>query len=423
MTRHRAAQVAKVGLTYATITAGTLVAIDLICVAFGLFPPRHRFGDANLGWRSAAATGKMSTGRCVEFSTGDTIAFARNEDGVRTWLRRDQILNDSTRVKIGVTGDSQTDLCSPNAILHSGVLEAALNADGVPAAVLTYGAGRYSPLQAYLAFREVLSPYHPQVLVLNVYMGNDLYDILRTDDRPHFEAVGDGYRIAPPTWYALEDPDHPRRSRVLYASRQLSEALGLRGAFFRVAELRRLGAQQGAGLVTVFQYIRDLWKAREPSVGYPDAFAAQMLNQQLFFTRFPGGEPESLSRIEALMTLVREENPGVILVMSPLPSYELVGQQPVDSALLRVLSRLPISYAEGRAQERRLYERLREAAVARGWLFVDNLAALEGYTGNERLYNDFDYHLLPAASAIIGRAQAAALIDTLRLLTVGRSVQ
>ena len=85
----------------------------------------------------------------------------------------------------------------------------------------------------------------------------------------------------------------------------------------------------------------------------------------------------------------------------------------MDEALLRTLRRLPVSYEEGVHQERGLYESLRAAASEQGWLFVDNLAALQAYHGSERLYNGFDYHLLPVASALIGRAQAAALRDHL----------
>jgi hypothetical protein len=313
-----------------------------------------------------------------------------------------------------VTGDSQTDLCAPNDEIHSGVLQADLRAQKVPAVLLTYGSGRYSPLQDYLAFRTVLRPYRPKVLILNFYTGNDFYDILRADDRPHFVKVDSGYRIAKPVWYSLDDPTVQRRSRVLFAARALADKAGVRQLYFRLSELRRLGAEQGEGMSSVLAYMYDLWKAREPSVGYSDAFTAQILNQQLFFYHFPGSQEESLARVEALMKLIRSENPGLLLMMSPLPSYELAGEQPVDEALVRTLKRLPISYEEGVQQEGALYERLRGLATAQGWIFVDNLAALRAYHGPNRLYNNFDYHLLPTASALVGHAQAAALLRSLR---------
>jgi hypothetical protein len=353
----------------------------------------------------------MALGKCIEYSNGQIVLYQRNEDGVRTLLSRRSIDLDTADVRIGVTGDSQTDLCAPNDEIHSGILQADLRAHGVPAVLLTYGSGRYSPLQDYLAFRTILRPYHPKVLVLNFYTGNDFYDILRADDRPHFVKADSGYRIAGPVWYSLDDPAVQPRSRVLFAARTLADKAGVRQLYFRLSELRRLGAEQGEGMSAVFGYMYDLWKAREPTVGYSDAFTAQILNQQLFFYHFPGGEDESLARVEALMKLVRSENPGLVLVMSPLPSYELTGEQPVDPSLVRTLKRLPISYEEGVQQEGALYERLRGLAAEQGWIFVDNLAALRAYHGTSRLYNDFDYHLLPAASALVGHAQAAALLD------------
>jgi len=401
-------------LVYTAIIAVTLLLIDGICIAFGLFPPVMNYGDADLGWRPANATGHMAIGKCVEFSTGQTIIYQRNEDGVRTSLSRAAILADTNRLRIGVSGDSQTDLCAPNDQIPGGVLEATLNAHGHPSTVLTYGAGKYSPLQAYLAYRKVLVPYRPDVFILQVYTGNDLYDILRSDDRPHFEATSSGYRIADPVWYSLDNPKVHRKSRVLYVLRTLGDRVGTRENLLRVAELRRLGKQYGAGMLGVVGYMRDLLKARDPSIGYPDAFSAQMLNQQLFFQHFPSAREESIRRMRELMLLIRRENPGLTLVMSPIPSYELVGAQH-DSVLLRTLKRLPITYDEGRQQEGGFYDRLHELANEEHWIFVDDLAALRSYQGSGPLYNSFDYHLLPNASALVGQAQAQALLQAMPL--------
>jgi hypothetical protein len=416
MTASGSKRIMLAALTYATIIAITLLVVDGVCMAFGLFPPRLDYGDPDLGWRPAAATGHMALGRCLDVSTGKTVDYQRNEDGVRTSRGRDELRADTASIKIGIIGDSQTDLCSTNAELPSGILESELRSEGIPVVALTYGAGKYSPLQDYLAFRKILKPYGPKVLLMNLYTGNDFYDILRIDDRPHFIPADSGYRIAAPVWYSLDDPTVHFRSRVLFAARSLAQKVGIRRLYLRATELRRVAVQQGAGLSTVLAYVRDLWKAREPTVGYPDAFTSQMLNQQLFFYHFAPSREESLRRIRALMALIRTENPGLLLVMSPLPSYELVARQPLDSALLRTLGRVPVTYEYGRRQEGELYEDLRALAAEQGWLFVDNLAALQGYRGSERLYNGFDYHLLPSASALVGRAQAAALADTLRQL-------
>jgi hypothetical protein len=192
------------------------------------------------------------------------------------------------------------------------------------------------------------------------------------------------------------------------------DKIGIRKAWLRFTDLRQLAASQGKGTATVIQYMRDLLKAREPSLGYPDAFSAQFLNQQLFFHHFPAAREESLRRMREVMRMARAENPGLILVMSPIPSYQLLDHEPLDSALMRTLARLPITLQEGIAQERGLYEQLRVLSGEEGWLFVDNLAALASHQGTERLYNNFDYHVLPPASELIGRGEAQVLEPMLR---------
>jgi len=396
---------------YGGIVLVTLLAIDIACIVLGVFPPTYEYGEPDVGWVASPPTGAMHEDRCNDYSADTIYTFTRNEDGVRTPRRAADLLADTQSYLIAVTGDSQTELCAPNAQTHAGVLESALNARGLRAVVLPYGAGRYSPVQDYMVFKKALLKYHPRAFVLNLYTGNDFNDILRVDDRPHFVRSDSGYVIAPPVWYRYDDPRVRRRSRVLFALHEVAKGTGVEGFAQRLEVLRAVAAEQGKGLPTVLAYMNDLRKSAEPSVGYSGALSAQMLNQQLFFYRFPGSRAESIRRVRALLELIRRENPGRVLMLSPLPSYQLVQEQPVDEALLRTLARLPITYEGGLREERALYDTLQVLARETGWLFVDNLRALQAYAGPDRLYNNFDYHLLPAASAIIGRAQADALLQ------------
>ncbi|PYQ09463.1 MAG: hypothetical protein DMH00_12995 [Acidobacteria bacterium] len=405
--------------TYVGITVATLVAADLLCNLFGLFAPTYEYGDPDVGWISYPATGKLHEVRCTENWAGKTFPYPVNEDGIRTGLHARQILTDGESLRIAVTGDSQTDLCAPNSLTHPGVLESTLRSRGVKTVVLPYAAGKYSPLQEYLGFKKFLKRYAPNALLMNLYTGNDFLDLLRVDDRPHFVPADGGYRIAPPLWYLYDDPQVKRRSRVLFALRSLAKKTGLHGQFLRVRLLMEVAAEYGESFSTVVTYMNDLRKSSEPSVGYSAAFTAQMLNQQIFFLRFPGSREESIRRVEALMEMIRQENPGTLLIMSPLPSYELAQQRPVDPPLLRTLDRLPVTYDAGVREEQELYETLRRLAVVHGWLFVDNLAPLREYRGPERLYNGFDYHLRPAASTIIGTSEAEAVLGYLRSHSAG----
>jgi hypothetical protein len=398
-------------LVYALVTALTLFVVDRVLIAMNLFPPRYDYGHPTVGWVSARATGRMVKDRCGNIATDRFVVFTRNEDGMRTTHSGQELRQNPSVFKVAVSGDSHTELCEPSEKIHFGVMERELNSLAFPSAVFAFGAGKYSPLQAYLAVREPIQQYSADAFVLNFYTGNDFLDMLRVDDRPYLEPDGNGYRIAQPVWYQLHSPHKKRNSRVLYLTESAYEKSGLRRILLRVDYLGDVASSQNAGLLAVGRYMNDLRKGGSKKVEYPDAFTAQMLNQQLFFHHFSGSREESLRRVKALLELIRQQNPNRLLVMSPIPSYQLVNRMPVDSALLEVIGRLPITYESGVAEEFELYQALKSMALERGWLFVDNLPLLREHQGTERFYNRTDYHIEPVVSEIIGTAQARAIVN------------
>jgi hypothetical protein len=403
----RLKRLGRTAATYVAITLGTLVLFDVVLIASGLFPPETDPGDPEVGWLAARPTGEVRTDSCFNLTTGEAVTYVRNEDGFRTSWAAAELRARDDLLKIAVGGDSHTDLCERNADIHFGVMERELNRAGLESAAFSLAAGKYSPLQAYLAVRPALREYPSDAFTLNFYTGNDFLDMLRIDDRPHLVAREEGeYDIAPPIWYQLDPPGRQPRSRVLFTLRSLADRIGLRQTWVRVHYLRDTASEQGEGLFAVIRYMNHLRRGMAPELSYPAAFVAQILNQQIFFETFPGSRDESIERVRALLRMIRAENPGVILVMSPIPSYQLVGGEPVDPAFLRVLERVPVSYDGGRREEAELYEALRVISADEGWLFVDNLTALQAYEGDRRLYNEADYHIEPVASEIIGALQA-----------------
>jgi hypothetical protein len=384
-----------------------LVLVDVVCISLGLFPPTLEYGDPDVGWLPLA-TGQIAVDSCVD-AHGRWIYYHRNEIGARTDRSMAELTRDPRPFMVAAVGDSQSDICAANELNHPGVLERGLKARGVDSVVLPFGVGRYSPLQAYLLYETRVKQYQPDALLVNFYTGNDFNDILRIDDRPFFVRRGQGYEIHKPIWYRYDDPDSANRSRVLFLFRSILTKTGLRQLYQRVSFLRGMAAEEGKGFGTVFAYMSDLRRSIEPSVGYQAAFTAQVLNQQLFFHHFPKSKAESVRRTRALMEMIRKRNPGVLLIMSPLPSYQLARGTAVDDSYRRVLGRLPLTLEEGVKEEEELYYTLRDLSGELGWLFIDNLSPLRRYDGPERLYNDFDYHLTPTASAIVGNVEADGL--------------
>ncbi len=413
-TKGKAKRVAIGLLVYALVTALTLFVVDRALIALDLFPPTYNPGHPDVGWVSAYATGKMVEERCPNLATRQMAVYTRNEDGMRTTHSAHELRRNSGVFKVAVSGDSHTELCVTSDKIHFGVMERELNSRALQSAVFAYGAGKYSPLQAYLAVREPIQQYSADAFVLNLYTGNDFYDMLRVDDRPSLEPEGNGYRIADPVWYQLDSPDEKRESRLLFLMESAFQKTGLRRVLLRVHYLGDVAASQNAGVREVAGYMNDLRKASSDKVEYPHAFSAQMLNQQLFFHRFPGAREESLRRVKALLELVRQQNPNRLLVMSPVPSYQLVNRTPVDPAFLEVIGELPITYESGVAEEFELYQTLKRMALESGWIFVDNLPRLREYQGDELLYNRADYHIEPVASEIIGTSQAREIVNRVR---------
>lgn len=408
-------------MVYALVTALTLFVVDRVLIAMDLFPPTYNYGHPSVGWVSARATGRMVEDRCRKPGTNQTAVYTRNEDGMRTTHSAQKLRQNSGVFKVAVSGDSHTELCEPSDKVHFGVMERELNSLALQSAVFAYGAGKYSPLQAYLAVREPIQQYSADAFVLNFYTGNDFLDMLRVDDRPSLEPDGNGYRIAEPVWYQLDSPHKKRNSRVLFLMESAYQNTGLRRMLLRVDYLGDVASSQNAGVVAVAAYMNDLRKAASKKVEYPDAFTAQMLNQQLFFHHFRGSREESLRRVKALLELVRQQNPNRLLVMSPIPSYQLVNRTPVDPAFLEVIGALPITYESGVAEEFELYQALKGMALDGGWVFVDNLPLLREYRGTELFYNRTDYHIEPVVSEIIGKAQARAIADACRARAVGET--
>ncbi|MEX0618814.1 MAG: hypothetical protein WDZ76_01310 [Pseudohongiellaceae bacterium] len=405
---------ARRALPYLLIIVVTLVLLDLVLIASGLYPPTYSYGHPDLGWVSARSASRMASYQCMEKSLQQSHTVQLNEDGHRSSRSIIGLRGPGKVFEIAVSGDSHTDLCADNSETHFGFMESELNERGVSAVTFAYGAGRYSPLQAYLAIEEGIRANQADAFVLNLYVGNDFFDMMRVDDRPYLTPGEDGYKITEPVWYSYDSPDSVKHSRVLYVLNQAAKGVGIKSLTVRLRFLYDTAREQGMGVGAVAGYMNAIRRSMSSDLGYPAAFSAQILNQQLFFEYFPGSRDESLRRVAALMSAIRERHPDLMLIMSPIPSYQAAYTQPVDPAFLSVLDQLSLNHEEGMRKEEVLHERLRAEARGAGWLFVDNMAALQAYDGHARLYNDFDYHITPAAGEVIGRGQAAVIAAAIR---------
>ncbi len=398
-----------------------VVLVDFLCVWTGVFPPEYDYGDPDLGAIEPAGTGVVRSYHSVHwrFQQSDTGLIKINERGFRTTRSIAEIKASPAPIPIAVTGDSHTDLPYDNGYDHPAILEKELRALGVQGAeVLSAGRGGYSPLQGYLYARRFAGDLSPKVFVLNLYTGNDFFDLVRIDDRPYFERGDNGtYSVHPPVWYRLKDPATAgawyRKSRSLFLAGKILDGLGLSKILARMEYLLKLGAAQGRGLSHALSYIRELKASTEDRLAYPPAYPSQILNQYLFFTYFPPTNDESVHRLEYLLQMIKRENPGLLLVLSPIPSASLAGSLDADTLFRSKLEELNIDPGSLKMQEAALYDSSRALANREGWVFIDNLAQLRQAVPVSAMYMAEDLHISPAGSRIIGVHEATVLAGLL----------
>ncbi len=332
---------------------------------------------------------------------GGEVALRRNAQG----LRRDQdvaLAKAPGTPRIVVVGDSHTDGMTGNADTYPGQLEAALRQRGGPVEVLNAGVGRYSPWQSYLLLEEELVRFAPDAVVVALYVGNDLLDLLRPDDRPHLVLEGDRVVARGPEFIVFRDGPLQlwRKRSLLYRFYREQAEFTLERALLTVDLVRSLGGDWG----DVWAFLRGLQRCDR-------ALVSQSLAQVAYFVRFPAAE----ARAFQLMRHVVERHRALAASRGYALRFLLIPSRvQVEGAFQ--LERLTRGYAlfglgpEHLADDDRLHGRLQALLQELGQRVVDPLAALRADAAPDRpLYWNLDDHVNLRGCAAIARALADEL--------------
>jgi hypothetical protein len=374
------------------VNAAIVGAVDWTLVKLDLLSPPLAYGLSDLGF------GYPGVRRSTDYGVS-------------------QVNNVPNRLPVAMIGDSHSELWFDNPLdSHEFVLESALRAEGLPIDMISAGRGKYSPLQEYLLFkRHLRDAYKPRVVLMNFYSGNDFYDMLRPDDRPHFERdENNAIVMRDPVWISYVNPETRswiERSRLLWSVDEIASRLGFPRITTRLRMLSASGRRDRPRSDTL-RYLAALRKSQDPRVGYPAAFAAQILNQAIFFQHFPESTNESIAYMRTLLRRARAENPDVLLVLSAIPSAALMHAVPHDlgQPWRDTLERTGLSAAWVAALEGSLVDQLKSSSTEEGWLFIDVRDCLQRGSAGEPLYSSFDLHINAEASRLIGQCQAETLL-------------
>jgi hypothetical protein len=419
-------RIIKNAVIYIAIFFVVLLLFDLALIRMNLFPtPQLPIGNKDVGhalYFHPIGTENLPVDKSYipRFKGKKEGIILLNEYDFRSTRSIKKILEEPLSNFILVLGDSHTDLPYANDFTHPFILERALLGEGMnDAEVFNAGQAKFSPLQSHMLYKYYLKQFNPKAIILNLYSGNDFYDLIRVDDRPYFVADGaDNYKINPPEWVRYRAPDSQGtwvdQSRILYVFLNLPGMQAFTRNWTRIKYLLSTSEQQEQGILSSLRYIWDIKNSVEPSLWYPGAYSAQILNQQLFFKHFPTSKEESIRRLSYLMKMMKEENPEMLLILSPIPSAALAGALKDNPVFQNRIEIIGLKYDEIFHIEKYLYEKSRNIAEDAGWAFVDILQAFQSYPKPQDLYMGEDLHISPEASRLIGEAEAGAILPILR---------
>jgi hypothetical protein len=173
----------------AGIGFGLLVAVVItevmarVLVAQGTLPnrmPADLFAAHAIGWTLEPGL------HAAIFSTNGLVEVEINKAGFRD--RDYPYAKTEGRTRVLVLGDSFTlALETPQAETFHTLLEARTGAE-----VIAMAASGYETQQEYLAYQYIGRDYEPDVVLLVMYVGNDLVGNTRRLDLPHYALNGDG---------------------------------------------------------------------------------------------------------------------------------------------------------------------------------------------------------------------------------------
>jgi lysophospholipase L1-like esterase len=321
--------------------------------------------------------------------------------------------------RVVIVGDSQTQGLSTNQESYPQVLESLLNSDSPQRyEVINAGSFKYSPYQYYVGALHYVVPLKPDHLIVAIYLGNDLQDLMRHDDRPYLTLEQDGRVVHhDPAFVRYQDP------KTVDAWYNQSKLLGLAEAAIgptllweakRAAIMYQNLPGEDGSLGNVAQYALELWRTSRISHG----FGTQELNQYLWFQHFPQTLRSSLLINRRILELFRDlsREHGFRLTVLLIPTKTQV--EPEDlSDMFPSLGNVDRKITQ--TDMSRFTNDIAQSLIAQGKELgvevVYPLAEVQRKKQGQRLYYKLDMHLNAAGNT----ALAESLHDLLNPSTNG----
>ena len=298
--------------------------------------------------------------------------------------------------RIVVVGDSHTEGVLENEHTYPAQLEQLLNADGGHYEVLNGGVKRYSPYQSYLRLEHQMLQYDPDIVVAAFYVGNDLLDLLRFDDRPYLTQEGEDFVAHPPIWVVYRDPPLPLWSQHSFLYALYRSSIGY--AVDRAVMLNDLVHSFGGTTTDAVELAAAFGNTGNREL------VSQTLGQTTYFERYPTAEQKAFALLGHVVDLHRElaARDGHRLILLLIPSKTQVEPYLRRERCVEAYEAMGLGAEQYERADARLYAKMRELVAAKGIEPVDPLAALRAEDGNNPKYW-WELHINVRGARVIAR--------------------
>lgn len=316
--------------------------------------------------------------------------------------------------RILVLGDSQTaGALVENKDAYANVLEDLLNEDNEnnDFEVLNGGVSGYSPVQEWLWFRQRGVRYKPDITIIGFYVGNDLYEMRPSDNRPYFELLSDNGVIlrnypvqkkspetlqhnSPEEKGALEKLKRVLRPFYVYQTvRYVAKQSAFADPLRKIGIIRSGVQASGSNLVDK--------EAQAMSV------CAGCMMQSLSQSYHLNPSKEEVwfilleKTFEHLKADVSSANSELILVLIPTKLQVEPGLEP---DLLETANTLDLTVEEAIVNDHRIYRKVIDLGQKLGIEVIDSLPVFLEYhqkSSDEPLFFRDDWHLTPTGHRVL----------------------
>jgi lysophospholipase L1-like esterase len=390
-----------------SLTAVTLLVCLLAVEGLLRFVPLKRneieYGDPVLGF--APKPNSVQTFSFPEY--GPSLAMRINNRGFHEDHDTSLASAPGTQ-RLVVLGDSQSAGLCQNQESYPHVLEQMLNRQGGRYEVINAAVGKYSPYQYLVRAERDVAPLHPNHLVVTMYLGNDLVDLLRHDDRPYLTLEPPGrVQAHPPVFMVYENPSRPagwwENARIYGLTRIILGPTVL----YQISRARALlGNVENSGQSRweVARYMLEVKRLTDIS----DGLMTQALYQKVWFQHFPDTLETAFRLNEAVMRMFRElcARNDIRLTYVLLPTKVRIEPARLEP-LFAQAGRYNPEWSVGNMQafEDSVASRVIETARKLNVELADLRAPLLAHRGAEMYFRN-DMHLNVAGNRVVAQALA-----------------